>query len=196
MAHFIWSWTRLNKDSHPENAPQNHWWNSWLLVEICLFIFSSFCPFHTDCSGPYHTLFFMILGFFKYQHAPWKRSKRPFTKQLRPCRYMPISIFVFCPVAHQLLRTLPWPSFHDLRLIWIPKYSKEMLQKTVYERVDLLQRWVYSYVCLFALFLTNCSEPYHGSFYMILAFFWMPTHSRKTLQKTICKAVKSLSRCV
>ena len=66
VAHFIWSWSPLNTDLHPENAPQNRWWNSWLLVEICPFLFMSFCPFLTDCSGHYHASFCMILGSFKY----------------------------------------------------------------------------------------------------------------------------------
>ena len=66
VAHFIWSWSRLNTDLHPENAPQNRWRNGWLLVEICPFLFMSFCPFLTDCSGHYHASFCMILGSFKY----------------------------------------------------------------------------------------------------------------------------------
>ena len=66
VAHFIWSWTRLNTDLYPENAPQNRWRNGWLLVEICPFLFMSFCPFLTDCSGHYHASFCMILGSFKY----------------------------------------------------------------------------------------------------------------------------------
>ena len=45
VAHFIWSWSCLNTDLHPENAPQNHWWNGWLLVYVhfylCLFALSS-----------------------------------------------------------------------------------------------------------------------------------------------------------
>ena len=66
VAHFICSWSRLNTDLHPENAPQNHWRNGWLLVEICPFFFMSFCPLLTDCSGHYHASFCMILGSFKY----------------------------------------------------------------------------------------------------------------------------------
>ncbi|KIJ92185.1 hypothetical protein K443DRAFT_113964 [Laccaria amethystina LaAM-08-1] len=52
---------------------------------------------------------------------------------------MLISIFIFCLLAHQLLRTLlPWLIFHDLSLFWIPTHSLKLLDKTVYEMVDLL----------------------------------------------------------
>ena len=66
VTHFIWSWTRLDTNSHPENAPQNRWRNGWLLVEKCPFLLLSFCPFLTNCSGPYHASFCMILDSFKY----------------------------------------------------------------------------------------------------------------------------------
>ena len=47
-------------------------------------------------------------------------------KWLTSGRDMPISIFILCHFAHQLLRTLPWLVFHDLRLIWILIFSPKM----------------------------------------------------------------------
>ena len=54
------------------------------------------------------------------------------------------------PFAHQLLRTLPWPIFHDLRLVWILTYSSKMLQKTVCIYLKKAQSAPHAWnICLF-----------------------------------------------
>ena len=73
-------------------------------------------------------------------------------KWLTPCRDMPISIFIICCFSHQLLRTLPWLVFHDLRFVWILIFYPKTLHKTVYETINSFQRRVYFYFRLFPLF--------------------------------------------
>ena len=43
----------------PENTPKDRLQNSWHLVDICQFLFSSFSLLLTNCSGPYHRPFSM-----------------------------------------------------------------------------------------------------------------------------------------
>ena len=126
-----------------------------------ILIFCLFALFLTNCSGPYHGLFSMILGSFVCQHTPGKHCLQNGQLIVEMCL---ILFWYFCAFAHQLLRTLPCLLLHNMRLVWVPTHSPKTFHKTVYKMVDSLWKYVSFYFCPFTLLLTSYSGTYSGMF--------------------------------
>ena len=94
----------------------------------------------------------MIFCSVRYLHTPWTCCKKPFMKWLSSQR----GELILCSVL--LLwcwHAFTWFVFHGLRLVRIAKQSMKALQKTVYETVESLWRYLSLYICFLTLCLLN-----------------------------------------
>ena len=88
----------------------------------------------------------------RYIRTPWTCCKKPFMKRLSSQG----GELILCSVLLLLCwHAFTWFVFHGLRLIQIAKQSMNALQKTVYETVESLWRYVSLYICFFTLCSLN-----------------------------------------
>ena len=167
IVQFAWSWTHSDTFTRCEDAPQNHLWNGWAVVEVSEFLFRVFCLILTICPATHYGPFSMNLDLFGYPHTPRRCSTKPFTKRLSRCGGRWLCISCFLTYTHHLPSHSLWSVFHDLKLVQIPSQLREDAPKN-----RLRNGWAIVEVSefvfrVFCLMLTICSVTYYDPFCMI-----------------------------
>ena len=85
MVRFAWYWIHSYTFTLRKDTPQNCLWNSWAIVEVSELVFRVFCLMLIICSVTYYVPFGMILISFRYLHALWGCSTKPFMKWWSHC---------------------------------------------------------------------------------------------------------------